>query len=51
MSLALTILLIILIFSAAAFGTSLIIEKYYRDRLKWIIVPAFTLFSAILIMK
>jgi hypothetical protein len=51
MSLALTILLNILIFSAATFGTSLIIEKYYRGRLKWIIVPAFTLFSAILIMK
>jgi len=51
MSLALTILLNILIFSAATFGTSLLIEKYYHGRLKWIIVPSFTLLSAILMIK
>ena len=51
MSLALTILLNILIFSAATFGTSLLIEKYYHGRLKWIIVPSFTLISAILTIK
>ena len=51
MSLALAILLNILIFSAATFGTSLVIEKYYRGRLKWILVPVFTLSSAILIIK
>ena len=51
MSLALTILLNILIFSAATFGTSLLIEKYYHGRLKWIIVPSFTLISAILMIK
>jgi hypothetical protein len=51
MSLALTILLNILIFSAATFGTSLLIEKYYHGRQKWIIVPSFTLISAILMIK
>ena len=51
MSLALTILLNILIFSAATFGTSLLIEKYYHGRLKWIIVPSFTVISAILMIK
>jgi hypothetical protein len=51
MSLALVILLNVLIFSAATFGTSLIIEKYYHGSLKWVIVPAFTLLSAILIIK
>jgi hypothetical protein len=51
MSLAFTILLNILIFSAATFGTSLLIEKYYHGRLKWIIVPSFTLISAILMIK
>jgi hypothetical protein len=51
MSLALTILLNILIFTVATFGTSLLIEKYYNGRLKWIIVPSFTLFLAILFTK
>jgi hypothetical protein len=51
MSIALTILLNILIFSAATFGTSVLIEKYYNGRLKWIIVPSFTLFFAILFTK
>jgi hypothetical protein len=51
MSLALIILANILIFSAATFGTSLLIEKYYHGRLKWIIVPSFTFMSAILIIK
>ena len=51
MSLALTILLNILIFSAATFGTSVLIEKYYPGRLKWIIVPSFTLLLAILFIR
>jgi hypothetical protein len=51
MSLAIAILLNILIFSAATFGTSLLIEKYYHGRLKWVLVPTFTLSSAILIIK
>jgi len=51
MSLAFAILFHILIFSAATFGTSLLIEKYYHGRLKWILVPLFTLFSALLIIK
>jgi hypothetical protein len=51
MSLALIILLNILIFCAATFGTSILIEKYYHGRLKWIIVPSFTLVSAILMVK
>jgi hypothetical protein len=51
MSLAFAILANILIFSAATFGTSLFIEKYYHGRLKWIIVPSFTLFLAILLIK
>ena len=51
MYLALTILFNILIFSAATFGTSLLIEKYYHGRLKWILVPSFTLASAILMIK
>jgi cellobiose-specific phosphotransferase system component IIB len=51
MSLALIILLNILIFCAATFGTSILIEKYYHGRLKWIIVPSFTLISAILMVK
>ena len=51
MFLVLTILLNILIFSAATFGTSLLIEKYYHGRLKWITVPSFTLISAILMIK
>ena len=51
MSLALTILLNILIFTVATFGTSVLIEKYYPGRLKWIIVPSFTLFLAILFTK
>lgn len=51
MSLALAILANILIFSAAAFSTSLLIEKYYHGRLKWFLVPSFTLASAILMIK
>jgi hypothetical protein len=51
MSLALIILLNILIFSAATFGTSLLIEKYYHGRLKWLLVPSFTLASALFIAK
>ncbi len=51
MSLALNILFNILLFSAATFGTSLIIEKYYSGKLKWIIVPSFTLFLTLLIIK
>jgi hypothetical protein len=51
MSLAFAILLNILIFSVVAFGISLIIEKHYHGRLKWAVVPAVTLFSAILIVK
>jgi hypothetical protein len=51
MFLALTILLNILIFSAATFGTSLLIEKYHHGRLKCITVPSFTLISAILMIK
>jgi hypothetical protein len=51
MALALTILLNILIFSVATLGTSLLIEKYYHGRLKWIIVLSFTLFLAILFTK
>ena len=51
MWLAFAILANILIFSAATFGTSLLIEKYYSGRLKWIIVPSFTLFLAILLTK
>lgn len=50
-SLAFAILFNILIFSAATFGTSLLIEKYYRGRLKWILVPFFTLLSALFIIK
>ncbi len=51
MSLAFAILFHILIFSVATFGTSLLIEKYYRGRLKWIFVPFFTLLSALFIVK
>jgi hypothetical protein len=51
MSLALTILLNILMFTVATFGTSVLIEKYYHGRLKWIIVPSFTLFLSILFIK
>lgn len=51
MSLAFAILLNILIYSAATLGTSLIIEKYYHGRLKWIIVLFFTLFSVSLIIR
>jgi hypothetical protein len=51
MSLALVILLNILIFSVATFGTSVLIEKYYHGKLKWIIVPSFTLFLAILFIR
>jgi hypothetical protein len=51
MYLALTILFNILIFSAFTFGTSLLIEKYYHGRLKWILVPSSTLASAIFIIK
>ncbi len=48
MSSALTILFNILLFTAATFGTSLIIERYYRGRLKWILVPAFTFLAGTL---
>jgi len=51
MSLAFAILFHILIFAAATFGTSLLIEKYYHGRLKWILVPLFTMLSAVLIVK
>ena len=51
MFLAFAILFNILIFSAATFGTSLIIERHYHGRLKWILVPSFTLLSAILIIE
>ena len=51
MYLALTILFNILMFSAATFGTSLLIEKYYHGRLKWFLVPSFTLASAIFMIK
>jgi hypothetical protein len=51
MSLALIILANILIFTAVTFGTTIIIEKYYHGRLKWIIVPSFTLTSALLMIK
>jgi len=50
-SLAFAILFHILIFSAATFGTSLLIEKYYPRKLKWILVPFFTLLSALFIVK
>lgn len=45
MSLALGILFNILIFAIATFGTSLVIEKYYRGRMKWIFIPGLTLVS------
>ncbi|MBM4146993.1 MAG: hypothetical protein FJ240_12120 [Nitrospira sp.] len=51
MSLALIILANILIFTAVTFGTTIIIEKYYHGRLKWIIVPSFTFTSALLMIK
>ena len=51
MSLAFAILINILIFTAATIGTSLLIEKYYSGRLKWIIVPSFTFFLAILFTR
>jgi len=51
MFLALSILANILIFSATTFGTSLLIEKYYRGRLKWIIVPSSTVLLAILLIE
>ncbi len=51
MYLALAILINILLFVLATFGTSLMIEKYYRGRLKWILVPACTLLSGILLVK
>lgn len=51
MSLVLVILLNIMIFSVATFGTSLLIEKYYHGKLKWIVVPSFTLFLAILFIR
>lgn len=51
MSLALTILFHILIFATATFGTSLLIEWYYRGRLKWILVPAFTLISGRVLLR
>jgi hypothetical protein len=51
MSLAFAILFNILLFSGATFGTTLMIEKYYHGRLKWLLVPSFTFFSGILIVK
>jgi hypothetical protein len=51
MSLAFAILINILIFTAATIASSLLIEKYYSGKLKWIIVPSFTLFLAILFTK
>lgn len=47
MSLAFAVLFNILIFSIVTFGTSLMLEKYYRGRLKWILVPALTLVSGV----
>jgi hypothetical protein len=38
-------------FAVATFGTSLLIEKYYRGRLKWILVPSFTFLSGLLLIK
>jgi hypothetical protein len=51
MSLAFFILFHILIFTVATFGTSLLIERYYRGTLKWVLVPSLTLVSALLITK
>jgi hypothetical protein len=51
MSLVFIILLNILLFSAATFGTSLLIEKYYHGRLKWILVPFCTFLSAFIMIK
>jgi hypothetical protein len=49
--LAIAILCHILIFAVATFGTSLLIEKYYRGRLKWILVPALTFISGGVFVK
>jgi hypothetical protein len=51
LSLAFAILFHILIFAVATFGTSLLIEKYYRGRLKWILVPALTFISGGIFVK
>lgn len=40
-----------MIFAVATFGTSLLIERYYHGRLKWIVVPALTLFSGGVLIK
>ncbi len=50
MTRALGILLNILLFAVATFGTSLMIEKYYRGGMKWILVPALTLLSGMLLV-
>jgi hypothetical protein len=51
MYLALSILANILIFSATTFVTSIVIEKYYHGRLKWILVPSVTALLAILLIE
>jgi uncharacterized membrane protein YhfC len=50
-SLALTILVHILLFAVATFGTSLLIERYYHGRLKWILVPALVFISGGVLLK
>jgi hypothetical protein len=51
LSLVFAILFHILIFAAATFGTSLLIEKYYRGRLKWVLVPALTFIAGGIFVK
>jgi hypothetical protein len=51
LSLALTILFHILTFTVATFGTSLLIERHYHGRLKWILVPALTFISGGVLVK
>ncbi|KPK45781.1 MAG: hypothetical protein AMK74_02360 [Nitrospira bacterium SM23_35] len=51
MSLALVILFHIMIFAVATFGTSLLIERYYHGRLKWVLVPALTFMSGGVLIK
>ncbi len=46
-----TILFNILLFAASTFGTSVLIEKYYHGRLKWILVPSFTLIAGSVLVK
>ena len=51
MTLLFTILFNILLFAASTFGTSLLIEKYYHGRLKWILVPLFTFIAGSVLVK